>query len=137
MNNMVLGIEEYLDEEDRNKKLDFIQFKKYFQRIYKKTGCRYEHWIEDIEKSHIPMGNRELQNYTDNIYIYGHSLDITDKDVLKELILLEKTQISIYYRDEDDFAQKISNLVKLVGQGYLIDKVYGSHPKIKFKKITI
>ena len=35
-NNMVLGIDEYLEDEYKDKELDFIHFKKYFQRIYKK-----------------------------------------------------------------------------------------------------
>ena len=36
-NNMVLGIDEYLDEDKKNKEVDFIGFKKYFQRILKKN----------------------------------------------------------------------------------------------------
>ncbi|MFH5961307.1 AbiH family protein [Clostridium perfringens] len=45
-NNMVLGIDEYLTGNEKNERLDFIKFKKYFQRIYKKTGCEYKKWLE-------------------------------------------------------------------------------------------
>ena len=36
-NNMVLGIDEYLKDDYKNNQLDFVDFKKYFQRIFKKT----------------------------------------------------------------------------------------------------
>lgn len=141
MNNMVLGIDEYLDEEDKNKKLDFIQFKKYFQRIYKKTGCIYKHWLEKQEyEQSIPevrtFESEEEPFFTNNMYFYGHSLDITDKDILQELILFPKTQITIFYYSNSDYVQKISNLVGLIGQNYLIDNIYGSNPKIIFKQIN-
>jgi hypothetical protein len=45
-NNMVLGIDEYLADERKNKDVEFIAFKKYFQRIYKKTGCKYKDWVD-------------------------------------------------------------------------------------------
>lgn len=141
MNNMVLGIDEYLYEEDKNKKLDFIQFKKYFQRIYKKTGCIYKHWLEKQEyEQSIPevrtFESEEEPFFTNNMYFYGHSLDITDKDILQELILFPKTQITIFYYSNSDYVQKISNLVGLIGQDYLIDNIYGSNPKIIFKQIN-
>lgn len=34
-NNMVLGIDEYLSKKRRDKDIEFIAFKKYYQRIYK------------------------------------------------------------------------------------------------------
>lgn len=52
-NNMVLGIDEYLKKKDKNKKIEFIGFKKYFQRIYKGTGCEYKEWIEIIKKDDL------------------------------------------------------------------------------------
>lgn len=36
--NMVLGIDEYLEGDARDKDLEFIEFKKFFQRIHKETG---------------------------------------------------------------------------------------------------
>ncbi len=133
-NNMVLGIDEYLDGDDKNKELDFIQFKKYFQRIHKKTGCQYKNWIPKL-KSSINIVNEKSSYFNHNIYIYGHSLDITDKDILKELIMLPKTQTTIFYYDKNDYAQKIANLVRIIEQDVLIDSVYGVKPKIIFKEI--
>ena len=43
--NLVLGIDEYLPEKERDENIEFIQFKKFYQSIYKKTGCKYLDWI--------------------------------------------------------------------------------------------
>ena len=134
---MVLGIDEYLDSSEKNIELDFIKFKKYFQRIYKKTGCEYKKWLEKIKNNYGILSNiKQLNKYPTNIYFYGHSLDITDKDILKELILLIGARITIFYYDDSDYIQKIANLVKLIGQDYLCENIYGSDPKINFKEIN-
>ena len=44
--NLVLGIDEYLEECDRDNKLEFLPFKKFYQRIFKSTD-RY--WIGRTE----------------------------------------------------------------------------------------
>lgn len=131
-NNMVLGIDEYLEGNKKQEELDFIKFKKYFQRIYKKTGCKYKKWIPKMCNKEK---NGEESEYLNNIYIYGHSLDITDKDILKELILCPNTQVNIFYYDEDDYAEKIKNMVALIEQDNLIAMVYGENPKIIFQEI--
>lgn len=118
---LVLGIDEYLDETERNENIDFIQFKKYFQRIYKKTGCEYITLLESLSE---PL----------NIYIFGHSLDITDKDILSSLIKHPFSNTTIYYHSKDALAKQISNLVRVISQDELIKNVYGAHPKIKFVK---
>lgn len=135
-NNMVLGIDEYLDEKNKNIELDFIQFKKYYQRIYKNTGCEYKKWIEKIEENYKIFSKSTPPNkFLNNIYFYGHSLDITDKDILQELIMLPKSKITIFYYNKNDYSQKISNLVRLIGQDYLYSNVHGLNPKIIFEKI--
>ena len=121
-NNMVLGIDEYLSEERRAKDLEFIAFKKYYQRIYKETGCRYKEWI------------RELENDTDksNVYIFGHSLDATDGDILHELITNEHIMTTIYYLNRDVYGRQISNLVKILGTDGLIKRTGGPEKTITF-----
>ena len=42
---MVLGIDEYLPEDRRAAEIDFIEFKKFYQRIYKGTGNEYKKWL--------------------------------------------------------------------------------------------
>ena len=158
-NNMVLGIDEYLDEDRKNKEFDFIKFKKYYQRIYKKTGCKYKRWVEEIKKEYVEYQNvyKEFSGFSymkdsedtlidsakeimenkgghHNVYIFGHSLDITDGEVLKDLILLENVTTTIFYYNEEAYAQQIVNLVKVIGQDTLINMVYGNNPRIVFEK---
>ncbi|MDH2473510.1 AbiH family protein [Clostridium perfringens] len=136
-NNMVLGIDEYLNEEDRNNKLELVEFKKYFQRIYKKTGCKHKEWLESASKSQKNQGDNFLREgiFLNNIYIYGHSLDVTDKDILEDLLSLPYTQTTIFYLDKRDYAQKISNMIKIIGKDELTNSVYGKNPKIVFQEI--
>lgn len=117
--NLVFGTNETLHDESKNKNLDCIYFKKYFQRIYKKTGCKYKKWLNEG---------------IDNVYIYGHSLDVTDKDVINEVIQKSK-HVIIYYHSEEAYRQQITNLVKVLehGQDDLVEMVYGIEPKIEFK----
>lgn len=138
---MVLGIDEYLNDEAKNKELEFITFKKYFQRIYKKTGNTYKKWIKvivdfnnafinSIKSNMIPTAG----NKKNGIYIFGHSLDITDKDIIKELIECPNTVTTIFYYNKEAYAQQITNLVKVIGQDELIKRVSGANPTIIFKQ---
>ena len=149
-NDMVLGIDEYLPDDRKNKDLDFIAFKKFYQRIYKQTGCKYKEWVGEIIKGadydkldalkyrleyeeNIKKGldgyahtakqklmELKEQRVKHNLYIFGHSLDVTDKDILKELILNDNVHTTIFYHSKELKAQQISNLVKEIGQDELI-----------------
>lgn len=128
-NNMVLGIDEYLSEERKNKDVEFIAFKKFYQRIYKETGCRYKNWIEEIEAD---ISADHVKQH--NLYVFGHSLDVTDKDILRDLILHDHINTTIFYFNKDDFGAKIANLVKLIGQEELIRRTGGGKKTIWFKQ---
>lgn len=67
-----------------------------------------------------------------NVYIFGHSLDITDGDILRELILNENVNTIIYYYNRSDYADKIANLVKIIGQDELIRRTGGITKTISF-----
>ena len=145
-NNMVLGIDEYLSEDRKNRDLDFIAFKKYYQRIYKGTGSKYKNWIEEVRESRWQVEEESRGKYSGqiplmafpevarhNLYIYGHSLDITDKDILRELILNDNVKTTIFYPDKKDLGKKIANLVKVIGQDELIRRTGGSTKTIEFR----
>ena len=100
-NSMVLGIDEYLEEPARSEKVDFVVFKKYYQRIFKQTDFDYTNWIE-------APGPK-------NLYIIGHSLDVTDCDVLRELILHQDVKTTIFYHSRKANGKQIANLVKVLG----------------------
>ena len=124
--NLVLGIDEYLDENEKNTNVEFVQFKKFFQRIYKGTGCLYKDWLLENEgEMYIPQIN---------LYFVGHSLDVTDKDILKELILHEGANTTIYYHNQEALSRMITNLVKVIGENELISRTGGYHGSIKFKQ---
>ena len=68
-----------------------------------------------------------------HIYFFGHSLDITDKDILRDLILNDNVHTTIFYHDKDAMGQQIANLVKVIGQDELIRRTEGSTKTIEFK----
>lgn len=129
LNNMVLGIDEYLEEERRSRETDFIAFKKYYQRIYKKNGNKYKKWLAQINKN-VEAGRKE-----ENIlYIFGHSLDETDGDVLREFITHKHIRTVVYYRNKRQLGQQIANLVKILKSDKMIEMVYGNQPRITFQE---
>ncbi len=133
-NNMVLGIDEYLSEDRKNRDIEFIGFKKFYQRIYKQTGCKYKEWVDTIRKEGKII-SKDFDDTTNlyNLYIFGHSLDITDKDILKDLILNDNVYTTIYYLNKDVMGQQITNLVKVIGQDELIKRTGGLTKTIEFK----
>lgn len=130
--NLVLGIDEYL-ENDKNDKLEFIAFKKFYQRIYKSTDSTYMKWVEQIKK--YPEVNH-------NLFIFGHSLDKTDRDILKLLICNDNVTTKIYYyrknkNDKKELGKLIKNLVRIMGQDELISRTMGEHKTIEFIPQTV
>ncbi len=109
--NLVLGIDEYLEGEQKNTNLRFLPFKKFYQRMFKSTDSQYLKWINEIKKSEKDS----------MLYVFGHSLDITDRDVLQALICCPHMQTIIYYhrKSEHDKQAKdklIRNLIRILGQ---------------------
>ena len=147
-NNMVLGIDEYLNGDARNENIEFIEFKKFFQRIHKETGCLYRNWVDVIEsgqaisetiaiyKEQEKTVRETKQVNFHKVFFFGHSLDVTDKDVIRDMILSDKVKTTIFYRDKADYGQKITNLVKIIGQDELIKRTGGANKSIYFKEIT-
>lgn len=161
-NNMVLGIDEYLPDKRKNKDVEFIAFKKFYQRIHKQTGCRYKDWINEIIQENTEYLENIRQKQLDfdknrglgiegektitqlkllkanpprhNLYIYGHSLDITDRDILRDLILNDNIYTTIFYLNKDVLGKQITNLVKVIGQDELIKRTGGSARTIIFKQ---
>ncbi len=131
-NNMVLGIDEYLSEYDQKNRVEFIGFKKFYQRIYKKTGCKYREWIDKMDELRKIFKNDKHGNH---LYVFGHSLDVTDGDVLSELILNKNIDdTTIFYRNREQLGEEITNLVKVIGEPNLIDRTAGKKQNILFKK---
>ena len=100
-NNMVLG---FNDEDPEN--LDFVYFKKYFQRIQKMTGYINEAKIIDHDADLYP---------NPIIHFYGHSMDKTDGDIIVKLRSLARKFV-IYTYNQEDYEQKVINLIDVFGK---------------------
>lgn len=68
------------------------------------------------------------------LYIFGHSLDETDGDILWDLILNDNVYTTIYYWNKETMGKQIANLVKVIGQDELIRKTGGRKKTIVFQK---
>ena len=83
----------------------------------------------------MDSSNREEEKriyYSTLIYILGHSLDVSDKDVLSEILLCPNANVHIIYHNKKALADKIANVVKIIGQDKLIEKSYSENPQIDF-----
>ncbi len=131
-NNMVLGI----DEREYDEK-EFVYYMKYFQRIQKRTGIRYK---KIINRRYVNSLGQSVRSPFE-LYIYGHSLDITDEDILKYVIgdkkneneiALKPKKVIIFYYDQADYEQKVINLINLYGRT-IIEK-YIENGKFEFRE---
>ncbi len=130
--NMVLGIDEYYKiPEDCNAHTNYNIYKKFTQRVINETGFEYREWIQTMD-----MFSRVYKNTNDplpnNIFVFGHSLDITDKDILKDLIDREGVKTTIFYHDKQQQTQQIANLVKMLGQEHFIKMINSVPQQITF-----
>lgn len=112
--NMVFGIGDSINEDDNN--YEFIEFQKYYQRIIYKTGNNYAKWLD----------NNEIMN----IFIFGHSVNEVDGDIIKRLITRKYTNIYIYYYDQPALNSIVANLTRILGKEMIID--YTDKNKIVF-----
>ena len=164
--NMVLGIDEYLDDSRKKEELAFLSFKKYYQRIYKATGNAYLTWVDCLKKEYaefveqekyaeqrrgysygksaLTMSKKLFQPslHMHTLSIFGHSLDKTDKDILKSLICNDNVKTKIYYyqeyaHDKRTLGKLIKNLVYIMGPDELIRRTGGPHKTIEFIPQTL
>lgn len=125
-NDMVIGFQ---DTKDNTKDLTFEYYRKYFQRIVNGTGNAYLSWFKDAETAEKKI----------NVYVFGHSLDSTDKDILKPLFFFKDVHFTIYYYvgnkgENTDLEQKVMNLIKILGKENLIKFTSGENSVIRFEK---
>lgn len=122
--NLVLGIGETLPDDQKNNFTACASFKKFFQRIKYRLGNQYEKVTKIKDNKIIPW----------QVIIYGHSLDVTDKDSLYWLLkkrdekkyvtnVSNANKIIIYYRDENAYNQQIANAIQIIGKDELIESV--------------
>ena len=149
-NKIIIGFDDLQDDKE-NFELEFVDYRKYFQRIYKGTDSQYVDWLneyqEQLKKQNIsPFSNeskedilyklisQKAKSKPNQVFIFGHSLDSTDNEIFKDVFLreLNDTKITIYYHDADARKRIITNLIKILTKPVLVQKTKGKNPDIKF-----
>lgn len=116
-NNLVIGFDDTLNEGVENTKLLCVGFKKYFQRVLFRTGMKYKKWFKNSKDKCT-------------VYIFGHSLDTTDKDVLSYVMEHAKKTV-VFYHDEKSHREKIVNAIKIIGRDNMIK--WSGSGKLEFR----
>ena len=111
-NNMVLGIDEYCSSNEIALRPDFAIFRKYIQRIRKKTDTSYADWLRNIDSVYNSNGDtwacppEETRKYyssrVSQVWSFGHSLDAIDRDVLRQFFGSDATALHVFTRAKAD-----------------------------------
>ncbi len=116
--NIILGFENPFSSNSQEYCNDNVHlFFKNVQRIL--YGFEYKHnrWFASMREDFSPTPKDIEKKIKDNaryVYIVGHSLSLSDKYILLDII--EKSdKIRIYYFNEEDKKSKITNLYKILG----------------------
>ena len=170
--NIVLGISDL--EDDALKKLKAYGFTKYHQKLFKDTDYLFlDNFIKESEKRHKNyelkknLPDKEFQpangfsstakkdvlnrlrselNPKMNIRIWGHSLDISDKDYIIDLFSLNddidrNVRVTVYYFDQNAKFMLLNNLLSILGKDkveqWMKNKwlVFKLNPEIKFNEM--
>ncbi|QGU80343.1 AbiH family protein [Streptococcus salivarius] len=115
INTMVFGIED--KETEINS--DLMPYQKFYQRVVKETGNKYEKFF--IDRSKDTWGSETLLN----IVVFGHSVDPLDKEIFRKCFnLLENSSnyrfIFTYY-DNPTKRSIIKNLAIILGKDKLVE----------------
>ena len=104
-NEIVLGVNP--DQSDNIDTIDttFVCFKKYYQRTLFDTDVDYLRYIKELIDTKMPY----------RVFTMGHSLDITDRDIIEELFQ-NASEIVILYHNFDAKKSYIANLIKIFGK---------------------
>ena len=95
-----------------------------------KIGFDYESGLAEFIKNYNGTMDQVQKNADGNrIEI---QFDVSDKDVLSEILLCPNANVHIIYHNKKALADKIANVVKIIGQDKLIEKSYSENPQIDF-----
>ena len=139
--NIVLGVSDLEDES--LKKIKAYGFTKYHQKLFKDT----DYWFLDKYKQKIKQHNLKIEYFEKdsssddptvkkftrqqlmekesklnlNIYIWGHSLDVSDKDYIIDLFRLNddidrNVRVTVYYFNKTAKFDLLNNLLAILGK---------------------
>ena len=94
--------------------------------MQKAFETRGKNWSGNVDTSKIhPDG-------VSYVYVFGHSLDVTDKDILSRFIGDDSTSVTVYCRDKGTEGELIANTIKLIREEKLLDKSNHVPTKLDF-----
>ena len=117
-NHIVLGMDEYMNEEQRRNQNDGICFRKYYQRLEKRSLYGYKN---DLSRAY-------------EVYVFGHSLDKTDSDLIKEVIGNDNSVCTILYHDSNAYQSGLTNLATIFDVDYMNGRMLRDDPSLSFAK---
>ena len=124
--NLVLGIDDNLDDDLKLEEYgDYtnIEFKKFYQRIYKRTGSIYKTWLQPEQ--------------TNDVIFYGHSLGVADREVIRELINASQHAEICFRLKKEEFGSLIRNLAKDIGKESLIERTGEDKKAMTFTSLPL
>ena len=119
INTMVFGIE----DKENNVNSDLIPYQKYYQRVVKETGTKFEDFFKPVyEYSSVGIA----KSFPKNIIIFGHSVDPLDKEIFQKCFALAENGKYDYrfvftYFDEPAKRSIVKNLAIILGKEKLIE----------------
>ena len=134
-NGIVMGVgSDFYDEHKHDR---YIEFFKFYQCYKHSTNKNYLDWIDRLKNGHISWDTTFESSGKDNsfISIFGHSLDPTDRNILKPFLDLKDIPVYIYYLNEMNRFELEKNLLKILGKELFSTYLAEKNPKIQFKKI--
>ena len=82
-------------------------------------------WLE-IEKDNNP----DLSI----LYIFGHSLGLSDRDILHDFIMSPGMHTTVFYHGEKTFSEQVGNLTAIIGKNEIIQRTGGQFSSLEFRK---
>ena len=119
INTMVFGIE----DKENNVNSDLIPYQKYYQRVVKETGTKFEDFFKPVYE-YLNVGI--AKSFPKNIIIFGHSVDPLDKEIFQKCFALAENGKYDYrfvftYFDEPAKRSIVKNLAIILGKEKLIE----------------
>ena len=118
INTMVFGIED--KENDVNS--DLIPYQKYYQRIVKETGNKFEEFFK--QTFNFPDNDFDAYINSKNIIIFGHSVEPLDKEIFQKCFdSVGRYPYRFIFTYFDELAKRsiIKNLAIILGKEKLIE----------------
>lgn len=109
VDSIVLGINSDNDDKLESVNTLFLNFKKYYQRVRYNTDIKYMQMIDSLKSNN---NNNRKKNV---LFVVGHSLDVTDEDIIKELFDLAD-EIVIHCHTPSITGVYIKNLINIYGR---------------------